>query len=128
MKKAYPVVLRSSKKGYYVIIPDFDIGTQGDTLAEALYMARDAIGLWAICQQDEGKAAPEPGTVSVCPETGDMVNYVDVDFDAYRREVDTTSERTNVSLPRYLKTKAKAAGLNLSQELQARLREVLNIV
>ncbi len=30
---------------YVVSIPDFQIGTQGETLAEAMEMARDAIGM-----------------------------------------------------------------------------------
>jgi post-segregation antitoxin (ccd killing protein) len=38
-----------------------------------------------------------------------------------------TCERTNITLPRYLKALANDAGLNLSQELQTRLKEVLNV-
>lgn len=38
-----------------------------------------------------------------------------------------THERTNVTIPRYLKSLANEAGLNLSQELQARLKEVLRV-
>ena len=126
--KAYPIILSPCEDGGYVVtIPDFDINTEGDNLAEAIFMARDAMGLWAICEQDMGRAVPEPNTAPLSTEPGDIVNYVDIDIDAYRREVDTTTERANVSLPRNLKAKAKAAGLNLSQELQTRLREVLNV-
>jgi predicted RNase H-like HicB family nuclease len=127
MKKAYPIVLRPSKNGYYVSIPDFDIGTQGNDLAEAIYMARDAISMCGVYNQDIGRSVPEPTTVALSTEPGDIVSYVDVDFDAYRRDTDTTSERANVSLPRNMKLKAKAAGLSLSAELQARLREVLHM-
>ena len=44
-KGAYPIVLKRTDEGYYVVIPDFDIGTQGSSVAEAMEMARDAIGL-----------------------------------------------------------------------------------
>jgi hypothetical protein len=40
---------------------------------------------------------------------------------------DMTYERTNITLPRYLKNLAHDAGLNLSQELQSRLKEVLHV-
>lgn len=44
-KGAYPIVLKPTDEGYYVGIPDFDMGTQGNTIAEAMEMARDVIGL-----------------------------------------------------------------------------------
>ena len=47
-KGAYPIILKRTDDGYYVEIPDFDIGTQGDSIAEAMEMARDAIGLMGI--------------------------------------------------------------------------------
>ena len=42
-KVAYPIILKPDEEGYYVEIPDFDIATEGDTIAEAMEMARDAI-------------------------------------------------------------------------------------
>lgn len=35
-KVAYPVILKPDQEGYYVEIPDFDIATEGDTIAEAM--------------------------------------------------------------------------------------------
>ena len=45
MTKVYPVILTPTASGYVVTVPDLDINTQGKDLAEAIYMARDAIGL-----------------------------------------------------------------------------------
>ena len=127
MIKAYPIVLKPDTGGYVVYVPDLEINTQGENLAEALYMARDAIGAWGICQQDARREIPEPSNKEPSHEAGDLISWVDVDFDKYRRASDMTSERTNITLPRYLKNLANDAGLNLSQELQARLKEVLRI-
>lgn len=127
MKKAYPIVLTPDSGGYVVYVPDLDINTQGDTLAEALFMARDAIGLWGIVEQDAGRTIPEPSDGTPRHKKGEKVSWVDIDFIEYRRASDMTSEHTNVTLPRYLKTRAARAGLNLSQELQARLKEVLRV-
>ena len=45
MKQAYPIIITKDADFYVVSIPDFQIGTQGETLAEAMEMARDAIGM-----------------------------------------------------------------------------------
>ncbi|MDR0648227.1 MAG: type II toxin-antitoxin system HicB family antitoxin [Synergistaceae bacterium] len=127
MIKAYPIILTPDTGGYVVYVPDLEINTQGNDLAEALYMARDAIGAWGICQQDAGRAISEPATSEPPHEANEFISWVDVDFDKYRRASDMTYERTNVTLPRYLKNLANDAGLNLSQELQARLKEVLRV-
>ena len=127
MIKAYPIVLKPEAGGYVVYVPDLEINTQGDNLAEALYMARDAIGAWGICQQDAKRDIPEPSATEPNHGAGELISWVDVDFEKYRRASDMTSERTNITLPRYLKNLANDAGLNLSQELQARLKEVLRI-
>jgi predicted RNase H-like HicB family nuclease len=126
MTRAYPIILTQDTGGYVVTVPDLDINTQGDDLAEALYMARDAIGSWGICQEDAGRTIPEPSTTEPPHAEGELVSWVDIDFAKYRRASDMTSERTNITLPRYLKNLANDAGLNLSQELQTRLKEVLN--
>ena len=127
MLKAYPIILTPDTEGYVVYVPDLDINTQGDSLAEALSMARDAIGAWGICQQDAGREIPEPSRAEPPHEIDELVSWVDIDFEKYRRASDMTYERTNITLPRYLKDRANSAGLNLSQELQARLKEVLRI-
>ena len=127
MIKAYPIILTTDTGGYVVAVPDLGINTQGDDLADALYMARDAIGAWAICQQDAGRVIPEPSASEPPHEAGELVSWVDIDFGKYRRASDMTSERTNITLPRYLKNVANDAGLNLSQELQTHLKEVLHV-
>ncbi|MDR1159100.1 MAG: type II toxin-antitoxin system HicB family antitoxin [Syntrophomonadaceae bacterium] len=127
MIKAYPIILTPDTGGYVVSVPDLEINTQGDDLAEALYMARNAIGEWGICQQDSGRAIPEPSKSEPPHEASELVSWIDIDFDKYRRASDMTYERTNITLPRYLKSLASDAGLNLSQELQTRLKEVLRV-
>ncbi|MDR1559825.1 MAG: type II toxin-antitoxin system HicB family antitoxin [Clostridiales bacterium] len=125
MIKAYPVILTPDNGGFVVYVPDLRINTEGNNLAEALYMACDAIGAWALCEEDAGRAIPEPSAVQPRHEDNEIVSWVDIDFEKYRRENDMTCERINVSIPRYLKNSAREAGLNISQELRERLEEVL---
>lgn len=125
MIKAYPIILTPTQQGYVVTVPDLDINTQGSDIAEAIYMARDAIGLWGITEQDDGREIPEPSTSEPDHESNEMVTWVDIDFDKYRKANDMTTMRINVSVPKYLKVLGDEAGINFSQELQERLKEKL---
>jgi len=125
MTKVYPVILTPSKVGYTVSVPDLEIDTQGKDIAEAIYMARDAIGLWGICEQDDGRVLPEPSTVEPHHEAGELVTWVDIDFAKYRKANDMSTMRINVSVPKYLKVLGDESGINFSQELQERLKERL---
>ena len=127
MIKVYPVIITPTDSGYVVTVPDLDINTQGKDLAEAIYMARDAIGLWGICEQDDGRNIPEPSETEPVHNQDEFVSWVDIDFDRYRRANDMTTMRINVSVPKYLKVLGDEAGINFSQELQERLKERLDV-
>ena len=123
--KVYPVILTPDECGYAVYVPDLNINTQGGDLAEAIYMARDAIGLWGICEEDDGRVIPEPSLAEPPHDRDELVSWVDIDFAKYRKANDMTTMRINVSIPKYLKVLGDEAGINFSQELQERLKERL---
>ena len=128
MKKAYPIVLIPDGKGYTVYIPDFDINTQGNDMAEAIEMARDAIGLMGIDMEDDGKDLPTPRTAKdVKLSDGDLLSYVDVDFTEYRRKNDIKVVKKNCTIPSWLCYEAEKANINFSQVLQAAIKRELNI-
>lgn len=128
MKKAYPIILIPDGKGYTVYIPDFDINTQGDDMAEAIEMARDAIGLMGIDMEDDGKNLPTPGTAKdVKLSDGELLSYVDVDFAEYRRKNDMKVVKKNCTLPSWLCYEAEKANINFSQVLQAAIKRELNM-
>ncbi len=127
MTKVYPIILTPADTGYVVTVPDLDINTQGKDLAEAIYMARDAIGLWGISEEDDGRQIPEPSIIKPEHESQELVLWVDIDFAKYRRANDMKTMRINVSVPKYLKVLGENAGINFSQELQERLKEKLKV-
>ena len=53
MKCAYPIIITPAGKDYVVYVPDLEINTQGKDVADAMEMARDAIGLWGCYEQDQ---------------------------------------------------------------------------
>ena len=126
-KVAYPIILKPDEEGYYVEIPDFDIATEGDTIAEAMEMARDAIGLMGIDMEDEGKTLPEPNSKDQDVEAGDTVTFVDVDFVDYRKKVDNKAVKKNCTIPYWMSVEAEKVGINYSKLLQDAIVKALGI-
>ena len=88
MKAAYPVVLTKGESHIVAYVPDFRINTEGSDLADALEMARDAIGITGVDIEDAGEPIPAPSAVeevaAAYPQA--TVTQVEVDFAAYRRK------------------------------------------
>ena len=138
MKKVYPVIftpLNDEKDTVLVEVPDMKILTEGYGMADAIYMARDAIGLKGISSEDAGKDIPEPSDLSIVDvskgtfaEDGKgYVSLVDIDFVEYRRRVDCKTVRRNVTIPNWLNQEAEKAHLNVSRVLQEALMAKLNV-
>lgn len=129
MKSAYPIVMEQGKDFIVVFIPDFNINTQGTDIANAMEMARDAIGLVGIDMQDAGEALPNASNVAdvQANANGGIVTLVDVDFDEYRRKNDMRSVKKNCTIPSWLNFEAEKAGINFSQILQNALIEQLHL-
>ena len=129
MKLAYPVILSKGKDHVIVYVPDFNINTQGKDYADALEMARDAIGLMGIDMEDEKEPLPTPSEPdAVKPDSeNDIVSLVDVDFVEYRRQQDMRTVRRNVTLPSWLNFAAEKSGVNVSAILQRALKQELHI-
>lgn len=128
MKQVYPIILHPEQEGgYSVFVPDLEIGTQGETIAECMDMARDAIGLWGICEQDAGRSIPVATCLEPDHKSNEILTLVDIDFDAYRRANDMRTVRKNVTIPNYLNYAAEQAGINFSQILQEGLKQRLGV-
>ena len=130
MKKAYPIVLTQGKEYIVVFVPDFNINTQGESIPDALEMARDAIGIMGIDMEDDGEALPEPSAladVQAKAKAGELVSLVDVDFTEYRRKNDMRAVKKNCTIPSWLNVEAEKAGVNFSAILQSALKKELRL-
>ena len=129
MSKVYPIVLTKTEQGFVVYVPDFNVNTQGKDYAEAIFMARDVIGLMGIDMQDNGEELPIPSEIDNVSKNNknDIVTLVDVDFAEYRRKNDMKTVRRNVSLPAWLDLEAEKAGINVSALLQKALKKELKL-
>lgn len=123
MATVYPIILSKDGDGYFVSIPDFDINTEGNDLADAIFMARDAIGLMGIQYQDDSKPLPIPFSKTYQLADGDMETFIDVDFNEYRKKHDNRMVKKNCTIPYYLNAEAERLGINFSRLLQEALLE-----
>lgn len=138
MKSVYPVIftpLHDEKDTVLVEVPDLKILTEGYGMPDAMYMARDAIGLKGIDYEDEGRELPRPSELrdidaanGTFAEDGEgYVSLVDIDFTEYRRKADNRAVRRNVTIPNWLNQEAEKAHLNVSRVLQEALMTKLGV-
>lgn len=128
MKLAYPIIMTQGKSHIIVYVPDFEINTQGTDQADAIEMARDAIGIMGIDMEDEHEALPTPTPIHEVVAEGDsIVTLVDVDFGEYRRKNDLRTVKKNCTVPSWLCYEAEKAGLNFSAVLCSALKTALHL-
>ena len=72
MKQVYPTFILNTNDGsghpFLVCVPDMEIFTERDTFADAIEMARDAIGLTGISMEDNKEELPAPSDQAVAIE------------------------------------------------------------
>lgn len=135
MKAVYPVIFTQTDTVVLAEVPDLGILTEGKDMQDAIEMARDAIGLKGISMQDHGEAIPLPSDYreidvkkgTFADEGESQKSLVDIDFDIYRRKVDTKTVRRNVTLPNWLNQEAEEAHINVSKVLQEALMAKLGV-
>ena len=126
----YPAIFTPCNEGGYAIhFPDLPgTNSQGDDMAEAIRMARDALAMWLDALLDDGKSLPaasKPDAIQT--EKGQFVTMIDVDLDAYRRYKDSHAVKKTLTIPAWMNAMAEDAGLSFSQVLQDALRERLGV-
>lgn len=142
MVVAYPVIFTEIDTNILIEVPDLEILTEANeegkpkgTIADAIKMARDAIGISCIDMEDNGEEIKSSSLMeniniensTFGGEGKSIVSMVDVDLSEYRRKIDTKVVRKNVSLPSWLNYEADKAGINVSRVLQEALINVLGV-
>jgi predicted RNase H-like HicB family nuclease len=140
MKIVYPVIIAETEDAvpFLAYSPDFDRMTQGESLADALEMAADLIGMLAADKEDSGEPLPDASSVDAidgekwAAENAPgakraVVTLVVADLEAQRVKRRNLSVRRNVSLPAWLDAQAKASRINVSAVLADALKKELHI-
>lgn len=129
-KYVYPAVFQTEDVGgYSVSFPDLlGCNTEGDSLEEAIEMARDALGLYIYSLEEDKVPIPipsKPEQIQTMP--GQFVTLIDIDMIEYRKKHDNRSVKKTLTIPAWLNTIAENNNINFSQVLQNALIEHLNL-
>jgi predicted RNase H-like HicB family nuclease len=132
MKYVYPAIFSVEEGKFLVSVPDLPgLHTFGESMADALYMAQDAIEMWLWDAENNGEAIPQASSLKkiakTCKSPDHLVSLVAADTDEYRRQNDSRSVKKTLSIPAWLNHKAEMANAPFSQILQQGLKDYLHI-
>lgn len=130
-KLTYLAVLEpSSDNGYGIFFPDMPgCISYGKTIEEAQVMAAEALGLHIYGMERDGDPLPTAARKIDNTEEleGCIVTPVSVYPDLVRNEMDNKREKTNVTLPSWLKRVAEDNDVNYSRILETALMDYLGL-
>ena len=139
-REAYPVLIKQDGEDFLVYVPDLDTYTQGKDFPDAIYMARDAIGLCWMNAEDDKTDFPEASTreqaIAKAKQNADaefdfsdgILTFVDVDCELYRNKIRNRAVKKNCTIPFWLSEEAERRGINFSKVLQEALLQKLESI
>lgn len=129
MQYVFPAVFTKEDAGYSVSFPDVDnCFTSGETMAEALAMAEDALSLILMVMEDDGDPIPTPSDINAIHHAdNEVVSLIRADTVEYRKLYGRQAVKKTLSIPAWLNTLAEKNDVNFSATLQKALKEVLDI-
>ena len=125
----YPAIFEYAEDGITITFPDLPgcISCAGSQ-EEALYMAKDVLGVFITACESLGDVIPAPSKGSdIKIGQGHSVFMIDVWLPIYREEKRSGSVKKNVTVPVWLNSLAEKQNLNFSQVLQAGLKASLGV-
>jgi len=127
MKYVYPAIFYPDDDKIGVTVPDLPgCHTFGDDMADALFMAKDAIETWLWSAEDEGLPIP-PASKVLTAAPNETVSLVAADPTEFRKAHDTRAVKKTLSIPSWLNQQAEKANAPFSQILQQGLKDYLKI-
>jgi len=132
MKYVYPAILTNEDGTVLVSVPDLPgLHTFGNSMADALFMAQDAMEMWLWDAENKGEAIPSASSqaeiVKKYNSPDQIISLIAADTDEYRRQNDTRSVKKTLSIPAWLNYEAEQANAPFSQILQQGLKEYLHL-
>lgn len=126
MKLVYPAVFtpyEDGSGGYTVEFPDLPgCVTEGDDLAEAMFMAEDAASGWVLTELEDGQKVPRATDIrNVATSEESMVNLIALDMDAYAAKYGSNAVKKTLTIPAWLNTFVEENGISCSKVLQEAL-------
>ena len=129
MKYAYPAVFQKEEDGFTVFFPDLPgCITEGDTIEEAIEMAKDALCL-SLYDKEVSKVSPPTASdpSSIVLDDHGFISVVLVDTEEYRKYYSNKSVKKTLTIPEWLNELAEKENVPFSRILQDGIKEYLHL-
>lgn len=129
-KYVYPAIFMPEDGGSYSIrFPDLEnCFTSGESLADGMTMAEDALCLVLYDMEETGAEIPAASDLKeVQAEGNEFVTLISCDTLAYRKFFNNKAVKKTLSIPTWLNTMAERQGINFSMVLQKALQQELGL-
>ena len=131
------------KKDYYIYPAIFEYDNDDITISfpdlpgciscasndeEALYMAKDALGLFIASCEEDGDDLPSPTSLNnIKLENNQKPVLVEVNMPLFREAIFNISVKKTLTIPKWINDLAEKNNINFSQVLQSALKKCLGI-
>ena len=129
-KYVYPALFETCKEGgYTVTFPDLPgCISEGDTLEEALEMAKEALALYLYNLEEDNEPIPKPSLPqNIIVGEGVFVSLVDTWMIPIRNRMQSKAIKKTLTVPKWLNDAAEQNQVNFSHILQEALKNHLGI-
>jgi len=126
----FPAIFEpGDERGYCVTFPDLPgCITEGDTLEEALHMAREALELHLYGMEEDGDPIPDPTPpAKIGVPEGAFTSFIEAWMPPVRDEMANKAVKKTLTIPKWLNDLAEQRKVNFSRVLQRALKEHLDI-
>ena len=126
----YPAVFTYYGPGKEIAVdfPDLEVATSGVDDEDALFSARECLGLVMLGREEDGEEIPAPSPLSeIRLEENETAGLIDVYMPSIRLANETKAVNRTVTLPAWLNAAALERNVNFSQVLQDALKSMLHL-
>jgi len=125
----YPAIFEYDKDGISISFPDLPgcISCASDD-EEALFMAKDALGLFIASSEEDGDELPSPTSLNnIKLENNQKPALIEVNMPLFREAILNISVKKTLTIPKWINDLAEKNNINFSQVLQSALKKCLGI-
>ena len=132
MKKDYymfPAIFDYADDGISISFPDLPgCFSCANTDEEALYMAKDALGLHICNMEDDGDEIPAATKLKdIKIKSNQKAILVEVNMPMFRESVQNIAVKKTLTIPKWINDLAEKNHVNFSQVLQTALKQYLGV-
>lgn len=125
----YPAVLSYDKDGINIYFPDLPgCNTCAMNDEEAYYMAKDALGLFIACSEEDGLELPKAKSLKeIKLKDNERATLIEVNMPLFRDAVQNVAIKKTLTIPKWMNDLAEKNKVNFSRVLQGALKQQLGI-